>query len=50
MSVTFAESVGEKAALALLENAGWQVRNGAGVAPGELRVKDAERAIQVTTV
>lgn len=32
---TFTESVVEEAALAWLEGAGWQVRNGAAIAPGE---------------
>ncbi|HMM44145.1 MAG TPA: type I restriction endonuclease subunit R [Candidatus Macondimonas sp.] len=32
---TFTESVVEQAALAWLESAGWQVRNGAEIAPGE---------------
>jgi len=32
---TFSESVVEHAALAWLESAGWQVRNGAEIAPGE---------------
>ena len=31
----FAESVVEQAALAWLESAGWQVKNGAEIAPGE---------------
>ena len=31
----FAESVVEEAALAWLESAGWQIRNGAEIAPGE---------------
>ena len=31
----FTESVVEQAALAWLESAGWQVRNGADIAPGE---------------
>jgi type I restriction enzyme R subunit len=31
----FTESVVEQAALAWLESAGWQVRNGAEIAPGE---------------
>jgi len=35
MTVTFTESVVEEAALAWLKNAGWQVRNGAEIAPGE---------------
>jgi type I restriction enzyme R subunit len=33
--MTFSESVVERAALAWLESVGWQVRNGAGIAPGE---------------
>jgi type I restriction enzyme R subunit len=32
---TFTESVVEQAALAWLESAGWSVRNGASIAPGE---------------
>ncbi len=32
---TFTESVVEQAALAWLEATGWQVRNGAEIAPGE---------------
>jgi len=32
---SFTESVVEAAALAWLESAGWQVRNGAEIAPGE---------------
>lgn len=32
---TFSESVVEQAALAWLEGNGWQVRNGAEIAPGE---------------
>lgn len=32
----FSESVVEEAALAWLEPAGWQIRNGAEIAPGEL--------------
>ena len=32
---SFTESVVEEAALAWLESAGWQVRNGAVIAPGE---------------
>jgi hypothetical protein len=35
MSGTFTESVVEKAALAWIESAGRQVRNGAEIAPGE---------------
>jgi type I restriction enzyme R subunit len=35
-SSTFAESVVEEAALAWLESVGWQARNGAEIAPGEL--------------
>jgi type I restriction enzyme R subunit len=31
----FSESIVEEAALAWLESSGWQVRNGAGIAPGE---------------
>jgi type I restriction enzyme R subunit len=31
----FTESVVEQAALAWLESAGWSVRNGAAIAPGE---------------
>ena len=31
----FSESVVEEAALAWLEPAGWQIRNGAEIAPGE---------------
>ena len=31
----FTESVVEQAALAWLESAGWQVKNGADIAPGE---------------
>lgn len=49
-SGTFTESIVEQAALAWLESVGWQVRNGAEIAPGELRVKEAERAIKETTV
>jgi type I restriction enzyme R subunit len=44
------ESVVEQAALAWLQALGWQVRNGADIAPSELRVKEAERAIKETTV
>ena len=33
--MTFFESVVEQAALAWLESVGWQVRNGAEIAPGE---------------
>lgn len=36
--------------MAWLETAGWQVRNGAEIAPGELRAKEAERTIKETTV
>jgi type I restriction enzyme R subunit len=32
----FTESVVEQAALAWFESVGWQVRNGADIAPGEL--------------
>ena len=32
---SFTESVVEQAALAWLESAGWRVRNGAEIAPGE---------------
>ncbi len=35
MSGAFTESVVEEAALAWLEGAGWQIRNGAEIAPGE---------------
>ena len=35
MSGTFTESIVEQAALAWLEGVGWQVRNGAEIAPGE---------------
>ena len=35
MSGAFTESVVEQAALAWLKSAGWQVRNGAEIAPGE---------------
>ena len=35
MSMTFTESVVEQAALAWLESAGWRVRNGVEIAPGE---------------
>ncbi len=35
MSSAFTESVVEEAALAWLASAGWQVRNGAEIAPGE---------------
>lgn len=61
----FTESVVEDAALAWLESAGWQVRNGAEIAPGEpaaerdslrpklisgeLCVKDAENSIALAT-
>lgn len=40
----------EEAPLAWFETAGWQVRNGAATAPGELPVRKAERAIKETTV
>lgn len=50
MSNTPTESIVEQAALASLGSVGWQVRNGADVAPSELRVKEAERAIKETTV
>jgi hypothetical protein len=33
----FSESVVEEAALAWLETAGWQIRNGSEIAPGEAR-------------
>ena len=39
----FGESVVEQAALAWLESAGWQVCNGAEIAPAELHVKNAQR-------
>jgi type I restriction enzyme R subunit len=42
MSGIFTESVVEQAALAWLEGAGWSVRNGAAIAPGESK---AERII-----
>ena len=45
----FTESVVEQAALAWLESAGWQVRSGAEIAPGELRVKEVEHAIKEST-
>ena len=35
MTAPFTESVVEQAALACLESTGWQVRNGADIAPGE---------------
>ena len=35
MTLAFTESVVEQAALAWLESAGWHVRNGAEIAPGE---------------
>jgi hypothetical protein len=43
-------SVAEEAALAWLESVGWQGPNGAEFAPGELRVKEAERALKEPTV
>lgn len=50
MSNTFTESIIEQAVLAWLESVAWQVRDGAEIAPGELRVKEAKRAIKETTV
>jgi type I restriction enzyme R subunit len=50
MNCAFTESVVEEAAIAWLESVGCQVRNGAEIAPGELRVKEAARAIKETTV
>jgi type I restriction enzyme R subunit len=41
----FTESVVEQAALAWLEAAGWQVRNGAEIAPGE---PGAEREVMLS--
>lgn len=49
MSNTLLESIVEHAALAWLETAGGQARNDAEIAPGELRAKEAERAIKETT-
>ncbi len=49
-SGAFTESVVEEASLAWLEGIGWQVRNGAEIAAGELRVKEAERGIKEPTV
>lgn len=49
-SGVFTESVVEQAALAWLESVGGRVRNGAGLAPGELRIKEAKRVIKETTV
>jgi hypothetical protein len=48
MSSALSESVVEGAALERLESAGWQIRNGAKIAPGELRLNDPERLIEVT--
>lgn len=48
-SSSFTESAVEQAALAWLESVGWQVRNGAEIAPSEPRVKEAERALKETT-
>jgi len=45
MNRAFTEFVVEQAALARFESTGWAVRNGAEIAPGELRVKDAERFV-----
>lgn len=44
------ESVVEDAALVWLGSAGWQVRYGDEIAPGKLRVKEAECAIKETMV
>jgi len=46
----FAESTVEQAALSWLGTVGWQVRNGAVIAPGEFRVKEAAHGIKETTV
>ena len=46
----FTESVVEHAALAWPESVGWQVHNGADIAPSELGIREAERAIKETTV
>ena len=48
-SGSFMEFIVEQAAMAWLEAAGWQVRNGAEIAPSEPRVKEAERALKETT-
>jgi type I restriction enzyme R subunit len=42
---TCTESVVEQTALAWLESAGWQVRNGAEIAPGESAAERAEKFI-----
>lgn len=43
---SFTESVVEQAALAWLEGLGYTVRHGPVIAPGELRVKDAEKLVE----
>jgi len=43
MNSTFAESVVEDAALALIESVGWSVRHGAVLAPGRRWIHGAGR-------
>ena len=40
---TFTESVVEEAALAWLESLGYTILHGPDIAPGELRVREAEK-------
>ena len=46
MSAQFTESVVEQAALPWLESAGWSLRNGATIAPGEPAAWSAFQQVQ----